>query len=422
MKEFQRFNSAEEVSKKFGISKRLVKKFIEHNFFYQFKDIGINIDNSVSKVIQFIKNNPIYEEIVFDLGNSYFDELREDDSRLELFLFDYFLYHNFLDKFCWLVKLNYADKKIIKSKKYRLDVLFQEFITKNKYNPCKIKNDKSPDADIDKIIFHLKKGWYNELVRNTPFSDNFLNIGTNIKGEVRYSGSFAWNIIQSYYACYEYINSLVFTEQSKINTSQHKKTLNIFANSLIKKLEQKTLFYPFCLYSGSSIKRKFPNHCKYEYARYPRNHYQTIEDLNEEVIKSLKNLYRKENSPKTFIDFLYQFRVWANYTGIETITKLQDGFYLDFLKRNLGLLVFFIGGITEIAVLQIAGEEKIIHTLKDLDQNYISKHKEYDNKLLNPIFIRFRIYQHLGIISKKANLNFLMPKTIDPIIFIDSSI
>ncbi|MFH0856514.1 MAG: hypothetical protein V1860_01290 [bacterium] len=72
----------------------------------------------------------------------------------------------------------------------------------------------------------------------------------------------------------------------------------------------------------------------------------------------------------------------------------------------------------ELAILPIKGEEKVIKILKEFGDDYISKHEEYKNKLLYPIFIRFRIYQHLNIISVEQDLSFLMPKNIVPILFI----
>ena len=119
--------------------------------------------------------------------------------RLDTLFFEYLIYHDTLDKFCWLIKLYYSDKKTIKNKHYKLDVLFQNFIKNNKYDPEKIKLNIRNEFNREKAIFHLKKGWYNELVRSVPFSEDFLDAGTNIKGKTKFSGGIAWNIIQSYY-------------------------------------------------------------------------------------------------------------------------------------------------------------------------------------------------------------------------------
>ena len=48
------------------------------------------------------------------------------------------------------------------------------------------------------------------------------------------------------------------------------------------------------------------------------------------------------------LELLYNFRVWANYLGIETIIRLQDGHYLSYLYRNLGILTFFYGCCAEL--------------------------------------------------------------------------
>lgn len=41
---------------------------------------------------------------------------------------DYLFFHNVLDKFCWLIKLHYADKETVKRKQYRIETLFQRLL------------------------------------------------------------------------------------------------------------------------------------------------------------------------------------------------------------------------------------------------------------------------------------------------------
>ncbi|WP_435310041.1 hypothetical protein [Sebaldella termitidis] len=66
------------------------------------------------------------------------DFINEDDE-LNIKNFDdffddfkeYFDYHDAIDNFAWLLKLRYSSKEIIKAKKYRLDILLQEYIKEN---------------------------------------------------------------------------------------------------------------------------------------------------------------------------------------------------------------------------------------------------------------------------------------------------
>lgn len=412
----KKFNSTADIADFFGTDEFLIKTLLENHFFYEFEKNEIFLNKDDFLIIDFIKNNSKYRDVILDLGSTYFNELKDGDFRLDTLFFEYLIYHDTLDKFCWLIKLYYSDKKTIKNKHYKLDVLFQNFIKNNKYNHEKITKNVSSELDLEKSIFHLKKGWYNELVRSVPFSEDFLEAGTNIKGKTKFSGAIAWNIIQSYYSYYEYTNALVFTEKSDINTKEHNKTLKIFSNDLYSKLSRKTLFYPFNINSQKHSNKQFQDFYKYEYALYPRLGGKDIKGLDNDIFKMLDNLSKNNQSKNTFIDFFYDFRVWANYTGIETVVKLKNGGYLEFLKRNLSLIVFFMGGITELALLPLIGEEEFLKILKEFNSKYILNHEEYGNPLFNPIFARFRIYKHLGIITQDTS--FLVPKNIDPLILI----
>lgn len=414
--------SANDIAKKFDLNLKFIERLIKDRYFFVCKD-KIVLNEHCKLLLEFCKKNKQYQNLIIDLGPSHFYDLENGDLRISLlvnFLFDYFWYHNFIDKFCWIIKLHYSDRKTVKSRKYRLDVLLQEFIKKNHYDVEKLKKLNYSKSDEKTASFHLKKGWYNELVRNNATKEGYLNAGTNVKGTINLSGSFAWNIIQSYYSCYEFINALVFTDQSNVDTSQHTKTLHIFGNSLLPTFKKRTLFYPFNLNSAKNTKVKHPPHVYFQYASYPRNSNHNIYDLEKSILEDLEQLSKKNKvkKTKTFIDFLYETRVWANYTGIESMIHLENGYYLDYLNRNLALITFFTGAIAELALIPVIGAEEMRNLLFDFNNTYISKHSEYNNKLLNPIFIRFRIYQHLGIIPADVDLKFMIPESIDPVKFI----
>ena len=55
---------------------------------------------------------------------------------------EYLSYHNILDEFVWLIRLYYAPKSIMKSKKYRVSDLFQYYLDAN------VKIDKVIDPPI----------------------------------------------------------------------------------------------------------------------------------------------------------------------------------------------------------------------------------------------------------------------------------
>jgi hypothetical protein len=266
-------------------------------------------------------------------------------------------------------------------------------------------------------LFHLKKGWYNELVRSLPLDVEYLNIGTNIPGNIPDATSVSWNITQTYYSVYEYINSINFCTTDKLNTVQHRKPSKYFNANVIDGLKRSAMGYPFTLTSEKNLGIKYPKHIKFEYARYPRNSSQSIQEVTKDVTKMLKKIKLKQDSRASLIDFLYDFRVWANYTGIETIVKLENGFLLNYLYKNLGIINFFIAGSSELCALRRLGEDKYLEELRLFSEQYILKQSQYTKKIhLVPVFVRHRIYKHLGLIKGEMSFLFL---NADPINFVD---
>ena len=148
---------------------------------------------------------------------------------------DYLFFHNVLDKFCWLLKLHYADRETVKKKKYRIDTLFQRFIVANKIIDGKIVKCLSKKVDAAKLEYHLTKGWHNELVRSDPLHPDLLNIGTQIGkwGVPGSGGLIAWNIIQSYYAVFEYLSCFGSAVKPSLDTRGHKKVARQLRNALL---------------------------------------------------------------------------------------------------------------------------------------------------------------------------------------------
>jgi hypothetical protein len=390
----------EEAVVKYKLSKTYIKKLIDNKYIHatdltKYGGRGIMIDLESRQRLRMLSEHPEYKQKVLDFNpSSYYDFCPE--------IMEYHLFHDFIDRYCWLIKLFYIDKEDIKKKKYRLDVLFQNFLVKNNFSIEKLTETVAEgNGNNDKVVFHLQKGWYNELVRSIPLNESYLQIGTKVKGSVADATSVSWNITQTYYSIYEYTNSLDYLFSKTIDTKQHRKPTNIFNNSVLNKLKKDVLFYPFSLSSKNVGPRKYPKHMDFGYASYPRDTSKNIQDVNKDVIKALK-LLSKENKgrPVCLVDFLYEFRVWANYTGMQTITKLENGYLLDYLYKNLGILNFFVGGMSELSALAKLGEKEYLKVFNTFVDDYVLKQPHFEeNLLLVPIFIRHRIYYHLGILT-----------------------
>lgn len=404
--------TVEEAAKKYKLSKTYINKLIKGGYIHASDlsrhGMGILIDFESQQKLKVLSEHPEYKEKVLEFNPSYYYDYCTE-------LINYHPFHDFVDRYCWLIKLYYSDTEDIKKKKYRLETLFQQFILKNKFSLEKLSQHIGSGGNDDKVVFHLQKGWYNELARSVPLDDGFLNIGTKIKGSVPDATSVSWNITQTYYSVYEYTNSLAFLFNPTINTAQHRKSTNIFNNGTINKLKKHALFYPLFLSSHNTGAIRYPSHANFKYASYPRDPNKSVKDINDDVVRALKKLSAENKGhPVSLVDFLYDFRVWANYTGVETIIKLRNGHLLEYLYKNLATLNFFVAGSAELSALARLGEDKYIQILDDFSKGYILKQPQFEkNILLLPIFIRHRIYKHLGIISR--DLPYLSSMYTDPI-------
>lgn len=203
-----------------------------------------------------------------------------------------------------------------------------------------------------------------------------------------------------------------------LDTRGHKKVAREFSNHPIGATRNRILFYPFILTSSmpDSYIPSHPDFCRYHYASYPREPGRGIGDIEFEVQKAFLLLSDKGKS--SFINLLYELRLWANYTGVQSLIKLSDGGYQQFLARNLATIVYFTGGISELTVLASIGEAVFLGMLKRFSLDYIDKHERFArNKFLIPSYIRLRSYKHLGLV--KAPISFIIPEPADPVQFID---
>jgi hypothetical protein len=331
---------------------------------------------------------------------------------------DYLFFHNVLDKFCFVLKAHYSDRERVKRKRYRLDLLLQEYIRANKIS-VGAKRDLLKDPDLaSRLEFNLTKGWHNELVRSDPLSAEYLKVGVQLGGTSPGSdGLAAWNTIQRYYAFFEYYSAIAQSVLPGLKIDGHKKLSRNFNSQVAGVVSKDLLFYPFTLNSKSKSTTipVHPKHCVFHYASYPRDPGRSIDDLDLELVKAFQLIGKREHA--SLLDVLYEFRLWANYTGVRSILKLTDGGYLGFLMKNLGTLVFFAGALAEIAVIRTLGEVRYLGILRAFQRDYVNKNDRFARiTFLIPMYIRLRCYKHVGLISSR--IGFIIPELEDPIQFI----
>ena len=334
---------------------------------------------------------------------------------------DYLFFHNLLDKFCFALKAHYSDRETVKKRRYRLDLVFQNYLLQNRITSSKNASHQPSPALESKVEFNLTKGWHDELVRGDPLLPDYLKVGVQLSGwrGPGTGGLAAWNVIQSYYAVFEYFTVLavVFLSAS-LKIDGHKKLARNINGQVLGAAAKSILFYPFTL-TGRTRANQFPphpRHTRFHYASYPREPGKSIDDIDFELVKAFQ-LLSTANSPTSLIDLLYEFRLWANYTGVPSILKLSDGGYLGFLMKNLATLVFFAGGIADLAAINALGEGRYVAMLNKFRREYIEKNERFArNRFLIPAFIRLRAYKHTSVITQ--NIDFIMPELEDPVQFV----
>lgn len=333
---------------------------------------------------------------------------------------DYLFFHNVLDKFCWLIRLQYGDRDTVKKKRYRLDTLFQRFLLSVKFSTDKASKCQAATSEdeLNKLEYHLTKGWLNELVRSDPLHPDMVQFGTALQAwpGPGSGGLASWNVIQSYYAFYEFISCIVASISPNVDTRGHKVVGREFANHSLGKGRDRLLFYPFTITNTTKAFPDHPEFTKFHYATYPREPGRSINDLEEEIKKAFGLV--SKNGKASIYNLMYELRLWANYTGVSSLMTLTDGGYQKFLMRNLGALVYFVGGMAELAFLSAAGPAYFLGALKRFSTDYIDKHERFArHKYLIPSYVRLRSYKHLGILD--APIDFIIPERIDPIHLVD---
>lgn len=203
---------------------------------------------------------------------------------------DYLFFHNVLDKFSWLIKLHYADRETVKRRQYRIETLFQWFLLANKVRCDKAKKCLPAHADVERLEFHVTKGWHNELIRNDPLLPDYLQVGTQLSGWAGpgSGGTAAWNVIQSYYSVFEYLSCIAVSINPSLQIEGHKQLAKEFNNHTLGIARDRLLFYPFTISSDTTSTGfpEHPTHCQFQYANYPRKIGRSVSDLESEIQKA----------------------------------------------------------------------------------------------------------------------------------------
>lgn len=326
---------------------------------------------------------------------------------------EYHFWHESIDDLVWLLKVCYSSQDEVKRKKFRIDSIYQNYIIKNDIKPEKVGKhcvDLS-NASVERAMDDLKRGWYNEIFFNYPlryhslglsYKDIYINIE---KSSERFNFP-SWRIISAYYSIYFYLRAIVYANISQFRFQEHQAALRVFRTSIINKASKAIWFYPFTIiydkrhhYQEKGFNDKLPEYSKYAYCNHPRHPYPSIKVVQRSLYNAFKSLYKERNSKDgiyTVYDFMLDFRIWANYLDIDTLTRLKGSGFRTFLDHNLALLLFIIGGMAEITILSLINKTNYTKMLNQFFETFIKpEHLLLSYARNMPLFQRYFIAEHL---------------------------
>lgn len=148
-------------------------------------------------------------------------------------------------------------------------------------------------------------------------------------------------------------------------------------------------------------------HLRFNYASHPRLPYRSPNQTFDFIYASFRKRSRQRKNPTryTLLDFLREFRVWANYIDIDNLLSLWGSGYRGFLDQNLSTVVFFIGAISEIGYISVRGQSKYLSVLQAFYDQFICNNDELEDQFAStPIFQRMIIYSKIGLIDDTLKL------------------
>ncbi len=358
-----------------------------------------------------------------ELFSSFISELfkKQYEAELELNFPDELLgysdWHQTLDYYSWLFKVFYTPPNDIKKKRFNIRYVFENYLITNKIDLLKIKRFfYSRGISSKNISDNLKRSWYNELafiypLKNATLGLSFSEITENSKiSNMRFSFP-SWKITECYYSSYFYLRSIALYKNPNFRVEEHKSTLNTFKNNALESM--RNTLWKFPLDIEYKPKTKFfvsktlagqLKHLKYKYCNHPRTPNLSPLEIAKVIYTNFQKRGKRLNKPThyTLFDYLLEFPIWANYLDIDNLLNLYGKGFKGFLDQNLSLLLFFIGGITELIYISVFGEDQYIKELQNLYTLFANKNSEIkDNFIYSSVYQRMKIFKLRGFITKE---------------------
>lgn len=329
-------------------------------------------------------------------------------------------WHEVLDGMTWLLKVAHSDPADIKPRKFSAEVLFINYLIGQKpFSIASLGREFPADAIKRRraITDDLKRGWYNELAfhdppRSSSLGMSFRDIELNKINSANRFAFPSWRITQAYYCTYFYLRAVCQQKTGFFRLAEHNATVCTFRSSVQKPLERLIWKFPFSILYEPGVRidrsKLFGNypHLRFGYSNHPRGG-TTPKKVFEHILSNFRRAARRAKHPNSYgvFDFLRDFRVWANYQNIDDLLNLYGSGYKAFLDQNLSLLLFFIGGISELAYMSCFSAESYIQELQSFYNLFACNNDNLKGRFLStPLMQRLAIFKALGIVSGDVTL------------------
>ncbi len=329
-------------------------------------------------------------------------------------------WHQTLDYFSWLFKACYSHPNNLKKKHFNIRHIFENYLTVHKVDLKKIKNlFYSTEIKAKSITDDLKRGWYNELafiypLKNATLGISFREVTENLKVSTTRFSFPSWKITECYYSSYFYLRTIAQYKNPNFRIQEHKATLNSFKNNALDSLKKTLWKFPLDIeyrpktkYFASKTLAGQLKHLKHKYSRHPRQPNLFPLEIAKDIHSNFQKRGKSFNKPThyTLFDFLLEFRIWANYLDIDNLLNLYGEGFKGFLDQNLSLILFFIGGITELIYISVFGEQKYLEELQDLYTLFAKNNSDIkDNFIYSSVYQRMKIFKLRGYISNEIRI------------------
>jgi hypothetical protein len=335
-------------------------------------------------------------------------------------LLSYSDWHQTLDYFSWLFKSCYTSPNDLKKKNFNIRLIFENYLTVHKVELKKVKSQfNSSEIKSKSITDDLKRGWYNELafiypLKNATLGISFREITENLKiSSTRFSFP-SWKITECYYSSYFYFRAIAQFKNPNFRIQEHKATLSSFKNNALDSLKKTLWKFPLDIeyrpktkyFTSKSLAGQL-KYLKYKYSYHPRTPNLSPLEITKHIYSNFQKRGRSFNKPShyTLFDFLLEFRIWANYLDIDNLLSLYGEGYKGFLDQNLSLILFFIGGLTELIYISVFGEKQYLKELQELYTLFAKNNSDIkDSFIYSSVYQRMKIYRLRGYISDEINI------------------